>query len=38
MPHRKSLYNVLSKPGPFADEDWVPGKDTIDALEASKIL
>ncbi|KAJ6089045.1 hypothetical protein N7499_003892 [Penicillium canescens] len=34
----KSLYNVLSKPGPFADEDWVPGQDTIDALESSKIL
>ncbi|KAJ5759196.1 hypothetical protein N7520_006352 [Penicillium odoratum] len=33
-----NLYKVLSKPGPFSDEDWVPGQATIDALEASKIL
>ncbi|KAJ5716873.1 hypothetical protein N7488_002519 [Penicillium malachiteum] len=32
------LHKVLSKPGPFSDEDWVPGQDTISALESSKIL
>ncbi|KAJ5928651.1 hypothetical protein N7466_007607 [Penicillium verhagenii] len=32
------LYKVLSKPGPFCDEDWEPGEDTITTLEASKIL
>lgn len=32
------LYKVLSKPGPFSDEDWVPGEETINALESSKIL
>lgn len=37
--HRwKHLHKVLSKPGPFSDEDWVPGPETIDALETSKIL
>lgn len=35
---RKHLHKVLSKPGPFCDEDWVPGPETIDALETSKIL
>ncbi|KAJ5550476.1 Molybdenum cofactor biosynthesis MoeB [Penicillium sp. DV-2018c] len=34
----KHLHNVLSKRGPFTDEDWVPGRETIDALESSKIL
>ncbi|KAJ5727648.1 hypothetical protein N7493_005468 [Penicillium malachiteum] len=32
------LHKVLSKPGPFSDKDWVPGQDTISALESSKIL
>ncbi|KAJ5923507.1 hypothetical protein N7454_008752 [Penicillium verhagenii] len=32
------LYKVLSKPGPFCDEDWEPGEDAITTLEASKIL
>ncbi|KAJ5994477.1 hypothetical protein N7451_010201 [Penicillium sp. IBT 35674x] len=32
------LYKVLSKPGPFSDEDWVPGQSTINTLESSKIL
>ncbi|KAJ6028175.1 hypothetical protein N7540_003751 [Penicillium herquei] len=32
------LHKILSKPGPFSDEDWVPGQDTINALESSKIL
>ncbi|KAJ6095638.1 hypothetical protein N7486_006384 [Penicillium sp. IBT 16267x] len=32
------LYKVLSKPGPFSDEDWVPGQGTINTLESSKIL
>ena len=35
---RKYLYNALNKPGPFSDEDWIPGADTINALESSKIL
>ncbi|OJJ47244.1 hypothetical protein ASPZODRAFT_15924 [Penicilliopsis zonata CBS 506.65] len=34
----KHLYGVLSTPGPFSDEDWVPGPETITALESSKIL
>ncbi|KAL5364555.1 hypothetical protein BJX96DRAFT_157548 [Aspergillus floccosus] len=34
----KYLHNVLTKPGPFSDEDWVPGPETITALETSKIL
>lgn len=38
MPHRKHLYNVLSKRGPYTDEDWVPGPETIQSLESSKIL
>ncbi|GCB18567.1 NEDD8-activating enzyme E1 catalytic subunit [Aspergillus awamori] len=29
---------VLTKSGPFSDEDWVPGQETISALESSKIL
>ncbi|BDD60835.1 hypothetical protein MPDQ_007210 [Monascus purpureus] len=33
-----NLYKLLSRPGPFSDEDWVPGPETIDALESSKIL
>lgn len=37
-PRRKSLYKVLNKPGPSSDEDWVPGPETIDALESSKVL
>ncbi|PKY01573.1 NEDD8-activating complex, catalytic component UBA3 [Aspergillus campestris IBT 28561] len=34
----KYLYKALSKPGPFSDEDWVPGSETISALESSKVL
>ncbi|OGM44883.1 NEDD8-activating enzyme E1 catalytic subunit [Aspergillus bombycis] len=34
----KHLHKVLTKPGPFSDEDWVPGPETISALETSKIL
>lgn len=34
----KYLHKVLTKPGPFSDEDWVPGPETISALESSKIL
>ncbi|KAF7593135.1 hypothetical protein BBP40_012014 [Aspergillus hancockii] len=34
----KYLRRVLTKPGPFSDEDWVPGLETIGALESSKIL
>ncbi|PYH76240.1 hypothetical protein BO82DRAFT_378941 [Aspergillus uvarum CBS 121591] len=34
----KHLYNVLTRSGPFSDEDWVPGPETISTLESSKIL
>ncbi|KAJ5329909.1 Molybdenum cofactor biosynthesis MoeB [Penicillium brevicompactum] len=34
----KHLYNVLSKRGPYTDEEWVPGPETIQSLESSKIL
>ncbi|KAE8149762.1 hypothetical protein BDV25DRAFT_122502 [Aspergillus avenaceus] len=34
----KHLHKVLSKAGPFSDEDWVPGQETISALETSKVL
>ncbi|OOF99497.1 hypothetical protein ASPCADRAFT_393341 [Aspergillus carbonarius ITEM 5010] len=34
----KHLYKVLTKSGPFSDEDWVPGQETISALESSKVL
>ncbi|GKZ78149.1 hypothetical protein AnigIFM56816_001535 [Aspergillus niger] len=34
----KHLYSVLTKSGPFSDADWVPGQETISALESSKIL
>ncbi|KAE8379878.1 hypothetical protein BDV26DRAFT_152787 [Aspergillus bertholletiae] len=34
----KHLHKVLTKPGPFSDQDWVPGLETISALETSKIL
>ncbi|KAA8644106.1 hypothetical protein EYZ11_008428 [Aspergillus tanneri] len=34
----KYLYNVLSKAGPHSDEDWLPGSETINALESSKVL
>ncbi|OOQ90118.1 NEDD8-activating enzyme E1 catalytic subunit [Penicillium brasilianum] len=34
----KHLYKVMSKPGPYCDDDWVAGPETIDTLESSKIL
>ncbi|KAI9811373.1 MAG: hypothetical protein M1827_005533 [Pycnora praestabilis] len=34
----KYLDNVLTKAGPFTDPEWVPGQETIDFLECSKIL
>ncbi|RJE22456.1 hypothetical protein PHISCL_05188 [Aspergillus sclerotialis] len=34
----KHLYKVLNKHGPFSDEDWVPGPETIESLESSKVL
>ncbi|PYI21944.1 NEDD8-activating enzyme E1 catalytic subunit [Aspergillus japonicus CBS 114.51] len=34
----KHLYNVLTRSGPFSDEDWVPGPETINTLESSKVL
>ncbi|PWY71741.1 NEDD8-activating enzyme E1 catalytic subunit [Aspergillus heteromorphus CBS 117.55] len=37
-PRWTHLYKVLTKSGPFSDEDWVPGPETITSLESSKIL
>ncbi|KAI9698435.1 MAG: hypothetical protein M1836_004016 [Candelina mexicana] len=40
-PHRerwKYLDRILTRSGPFTDEEWVPGKETIDMLESSKVL
>ncbi|KAK2793189.1 hypothetical protein FQN52_001837 [Onygenales sp. PD_12] len=34
----KYLYRILTRSGPFSDEDWVPGPETITGLETSKIL
>lgn len=35
---RTYLDNFLNKPGPASDPDWVPGPETIRALESSKVL
>lgn len=35
---RTYLDNLLNKPGPASDPDWVPGPETIHALESSKVL
>ena len=35
---RTYLDNFLNKPGPASDPDWVPGPETINALESSKVL
>lgn len=35
---RKHLHKVLTNAGPYCDEDWIPGEETITALESSKIL
>lgn len=35
---RRHLDTILSTPSSFADDDYVPGRDTIDALESSKVL
>lgn len=38
-PHlRKHLDTILSTSSSFADPDYVPGRDTINALESSKVL
>ncbi|EEP76985.1 hypothetical protein UREG_01834 [Uncinocarpus reesii 1704] len=34
----KHLYGILTRPGPFSDEDWIPGPETISALASSKIF
>ncbi|KAI9828663.1 MAG: hypothetical protein M1832_001766 [Thelocarpon impressellum] len=34
----KHLDRVLTRAGPFSDEDWVPGEETISFLESSRIL
>lgn len=35
---RTYLDRFLKKPGPASDPDWVPGEETINALESSKVL
>lgn len=35
---RTYLDNFLNKAGPTSDPEWVPGQDTIDSLETSKVL
>ena len=35
---RTYLDSFLNKPGPKTDPDFVPGEDTITALETSKVL
>ena len=35
---RTYLDKFLKEPGPFADESFVPGEDTIQAVEAAKVL
>jgi len=35
---RKYLDNILTRRGPFTDEEWVPGDETITSLEQSKVL
>lgn len=34
----KHLHKVLTNAGPYCDEDWIPGEETITALGSSKIL
>ena len=36
--NRKYLDNFLNKAGPASDEAWVPGEETIQNLESSKVL
>ena len=38
MLNRVYLDNFLTKPGPFTDESFVPGQDTIEAVANAKIL
>ena len=28
----------MTRPGPFTDEEWIPGQETINSLEESKVL
>jgi NEDD8-activating enzyme E1 len=35
---RKYLDRILSRRGPFTDEEWEPGEGVIDALARSKVL
>ncbi|KAI1963470.1 NEDD8 activating enzyme [Ophidiomyces ophidiicola] len=34
----KYLHRILTRRGPFSDEDWIPGQETISALRGSKVL
>lgn len=36
--YRKYLDHILTRRGPFTDEEWVPGEETITSLEQSKVL
>ena len=38
MIYRRYLDQVLSRSGPFTDEEWMPGDETIRTLEDSKVL
>jgi ubiquitin-activating enzyme E1 C len=38
LPSRKYLNNILSRPGPFTDPDWVPGEAQLETLARAKIL
>ncbi|EAS33611.2 NEDD8 activating enzyme [Coccidioides immitis RS] len=34
----KHLHRILTRSGPFSDDDWVPGPETMSALASSKVL
>ncbi|KAI9834742.1 MAG: NEDD8-activating protein uba3 [Sarea resinae] len=34
----KYLDNVISRPGPFTDSDWIPGEEVYTFLKAAKVL
>ena len=36
--HRSHLDSILKRPGPFSDEQFVGGEDTVQAVESCKIL
>ncbi|EFW17221.1 hypothetical protein D8B26_003958 [Coccidioides posadasii str. Silveira] len=34
----KHLHRILTRSGPFSDDDWVPGPETMSAVASSKVL